>query len=155
MMVGDRGQERAGLIRREALHFGAHDARGIGERRGVLRDELPLDGAVERDAEHGAEVLTRPRRQPGLTLLIEEGVDVFRLEPAESQMAEPWHEMQAHELRVTVMRFRADGRVRTVSIQRSRNCLIVWRSSPSDVAPCCTARRLFVSFAATSARVAP
>ena len=109
MMVGERGQERPGLIRREALHFGAHNARGIGDRRDVLRDELPLDRAVERDAEHRAEVLTRPRRQPCLALLIEEGVDVLRLQPAEFQMAEPWHEMEAHELRVTVMRFRADG----------------------------------------------
>lgn len=91
------------------MNFRSHHAWGIGERRGVLRDELPLDGAVERNPKHGSEVLTRPRRQPVRSFPIEEGVDVLRLKPAESQMAEPGHEVQAHELRVTVMGFRPDG----------------------------------------------
>ena len=38
---------------------------------------------------------------------------MFRLEPAEAHMAKPWHQMQAHELRVAVMRLGAKRRFHT------------------------------------------
>ena len=60
---------------------------------------------------------------------------MFRLQPGELQMAEPWHQMQAHELRVTVMCFRADresdGVDRTIS--GSVSFAICFNASPAAV----------------------
>jgi hypothetical protein len=70
-VFGGRREKRARLIRCEALDLLAHDAGRVGERHRVLRDEFPLDGVLERDAEHGAEVLTGERRQTGHPLPID------------------------------------------------------------------------------------
>ena len=110
-MAGDPGEKDPRLLRRQALNIWTNTTRRIGERGGVAGYEAMFERTTERTTKNRSEILTRPRRQPSLPLLLQKLFHVAGLDPREPQVAEARRQMKPHKLRVAVMGLWANARL--------------------------------------------